>query len=105
MRGSSSLASNLSTTSSKTLDYIPDFPLNFYNLWIIIQSMSNIWRKEFFDRLLLYKDKHIIKVITGVRRCGKSTLLEMFKEYLLKNGVGENQIISLNAGIPAILCK
>ena len=67
--------------------------------------MSNIWRKEFFDRLLLYKDKHIIKVITGVRRCGKSTLLEMFKEYLLKNGVGENQIISLNVGIPAILCK
>ncbi len=51
-------------------------------------------RKEYFQRLLVWKDKKMIKVITGIRRCGKSTLLKMFREYLLEQGVGENQIIS-----------
>jgi predicted AAA+ superfamily ATPase len=55
-----------------------------------------IARREYFDKLLGYKDKKIIKVITGVRRCGKSTLLQMFQEYLLKNGIDQEQIISLN---------
>ena len=55
-----------------------------------------IQRKEYFDKLVGYKDKKIIKVITGVRRCGKSTLLELFKQYLLDNGVMENQIIFIN---------
>ena len=53
-------------------------------------------RKEYFEKLLGYKDKKLIKVITGVRRCGKSTLLKMFQEYLLENGVQKNQIISVN---------
>ena len=53
-------------------------------------------RKEYFQRLLGWKDKKMIKVITGIRRCGKSTLLKMFREYLLEQGVGENQIISIN---------
>jgi hypothetical protein len=55
-----------------------------------------IERKEYFDRLLGYKDKKIIKVITGIRRCGKSTLLNMYQKYLLKNGIGSSQIISIN---------
>lgn len=55
-----------------------------------------IERKEYFDKLLGYKDKKIIKVITGIRRCGKSTLLNFFQEYLLKMGAEENQIISIN---------
>ena len=58
--------------------------------------MSNIIRTEFLERLKSYKDKHIIKVITGVRRCGKSTLLAMFRDYLIKTGVDESQIVFLN---------
>lgn len=53
-------------------------------------------RKEYFNTLLGYKDKKIIKVITGIRRCGKSTLLLMFQEYLLKSGIDETQIVSIN---------
>jgi len=56
----------------------------------------DIIRKQYIERLKAYKDKHIIKVITGIRRCGKSTLMVMFKDWLLKNGVFENQIIFLN---------
>ena len=53
-------------------------------------------RKEYFQRLLSWKDKKMIKVITGIRRCGKSTLLKMFREYLLEHGIGESQMISIN---------
>ena len=55
-----------------------------------------IERNEYLDMLKRFKDKELIKVVTGIRRCGKSTLLEMFKDYLLNNGVKENQIISVN---------
>ena len=53
-------------------------------------------RKEYLDKLISLKDKKIIKIITGVRRCGKSTLMEIFKDYLLKNGVSKENIISIN---------
>ena len=55
-----------------------------------------IERKEYLEKLFGYKDKQLIKVITGVRRCGKSTLLEMFQENLRRMGVGDEQIISIN---------
>lgn len=55
-----------------------------------------IERKEYLDKLIALKDKQIIKVITGVRRCGKSTLMEIFKDYLLKSGVDSKNIISIN---------
>lgn len=55
-----------------------------------------ITRKEYFERLIGYKDKKVIKVITGVRRCGKSTLLKMFRDYLLAHAVEQEQIISIN---------
>lgn len=55
-----------------------------------------IIRREYFERLIGYKDKKIIKVVTGVRRCGKSTLLKMFRDYLLAHGVEQEQIISIN---------
>jgi len=55
-----------------------------------------IERKEYLDRLIGFKDKHIIKVITGIRRCGKSTLMEIYQDYLHKNGVLPEQIIAIN---------
>ena len=55
-----------------------------------------IARDEYLNVLKRFKDKQLIKVVTGIRRCGKSTLLEMFQEYLKENGVEENQIISIN---------
>ena len=55
-----------------------------------------IKRETYLEKLRGYKDKHIIKVITGVRRCGKSTLLEMFREELQAAGVNESQIIYIN---------
>ncbi len=58
--------------------------------------MDDIFRKEFFDRLKGFKDKHLIKVITGIRRCGKSTLMTMFRDYLLTTGISSEQIIYLN---------
>lgn len=53
-------------------------------------------RKEYLDKLIALKDKQVIKIITGVRRCGKSTLMEIFKDYLLQNGVNKENIISIN---------
>ena len=55
-----------------------------------------IARDEYLNVLKRFKDKELIKVITGIRRCGKSTLLELFQAYLIENGVEENQIISIN---------
>lgn len=55
-----------------------------------------IIRQNYLDRLIQAKDTEFIKVITGVRRSGKSTLLKMFKEYLLKIGVNEKNIIHIN---------
>ncbi len=55
-----------------------------------------IQRKEYLDWLIKLKDKQIIKVITGIRRCGKSTLFALYKNYLLSNGIEEKQIIDIN---------
>ena len=55
-----------------------------------------IQRKEHLDKLIAFRDKQIIKVITGIRRCGKSTLLEIYQSYLLAQGVLPEQIISIN---------
>ena len=58
--------------------------------------MNRIFRKDYIDILNNFKDQQIIKVITGIRRCGKSTLLEMYQDYLKENGILEEQIISIN---------
>lgn len=44
-----------------------------------------IERKEYFDKLLSYKEKDLIKIVTGLRRSGKSTLLTLFKNRLISN--------------------
>lgn len=53
-------------------------------------------REEYLNYLIKLKDKKIIKIITGIRRCGKSTLLALFRDYLKKAKVSEKQIISMN---------
>lgn len=58
--------------------------------------MQLIPRKEYLDWLCCWQDKQIIKVVSGVRRCGKSTMFTLFKQNLLKRGVDEKQIISIN---------
>lgn len=53
-------------------------------------------RKEYLSALISLKDKNIIKVITGIRRCGKSTMFELFQDYLRNNGIDDQHIISVN---------
>lgn len=53
-------------------------------------------RKEYLNKLIEWKDEQVIKVVTGIRRCGKSTLLLQYQDYLRENGVADEQIISLN---------
>lgn len=55
-----------------------------------------IERIQYLERLERWKDKQVIKVITGIRRCGKSTLMVQFQEKLLQNGVKADQIIHIN---------
>jgi predicted AAA+ superfamily ATPase len=55
-----------------------------------------IERPQYLAKLIGYKDKELIKVVTGIRRCGKSALLEMFRSWLLENGTDPKQIQSIN---------
>ena len=64
-------------------------------------SMNNYTnRKEYIEKLLAYKDKDLIKVVSGLRRSGKSTLLELYRELLLKQGVSKRQIQFYNFELP-----
>ena len=55
-----------------------------------------IQRVEYLEELKRWKDKDLIKVVTGIRRCGKSTLFELFINYLEENGINNEQIIHIN---------
>lgn len=55
-----------------------------------------IERKEYLNKLITWKGKQLIKIVTGVRRCGKSVLLKMYQDYLKNNGVKESQIVTIN---------
>lgn len=55
-----------------------------------------IERKAYLDQLAMWKNEEMIKVVTGVRRCGKSTLFELFIERLKTDGVDDSQIIYIN---------
>lgn len=58
--------------------------------------MDLIPRTEYMEQLTLFQDKDLIKVITGVRRCGKTTLMMLFKEALRRSGVADRAIVSVN---------
>lgn len=55
-----------------------------------------VQRKEYLDQLINWRDEQVIKVVTGIRRCGKSTLLLQFQQWLKENGVTDEQIVSVN---------
>lgn len=57
-------------------------------------------RTEYINKLFTYKDKDLIKVVSGLRRSGKSTLLEIYRELLLKQGIGKRQIQFYNFELP-----
>lgn len=63
---------------------------------VIKMKSKTIYRKEYMEKLRLYKDKDIIKVLTGIRRSGKSTILNEFKKELIEDGIFEKNIISIN---------
>lgn len=53
-------------------------------------------RREYLENLKQWKDEQVIKVVTGIRRCGKSTLLMQYQEYLRSSGIPDDQIVSIN---------
>ena len=55
-----------------------------------------IIREQYIERLLAFKDSELIKVVTGLRRCGKSTLLQLFKNELKRQGIDDKHIIDIN---------
>ena len=57
---------------------------------------ANHPRPNYLNKLISYKDKDVIKIVTGIRRCGKSTLLDLFEEYLSDTGIPKSQIIHMN---------
>ena len=55
-----------------------------------------ISRDDYLNKLIAFKDKQLIKVITGIRRCGKSTIMEIYQDYLQKEmKVTNEQIIAI----------
>lgn len=61
---------------------------------------SMIERTEYLEELKRWKDKDLIKVITGIRRCGKSTLFDQYISYLQESGIPKEQIIKINLEDP-----
>lgn len=53
-------------------------------------------RKEYLEQLKAWKDEQVIKVVTGIRRCGKSTLLSQYQQQLKTTGITDEQIVSVN---------
>ena len=60
-----------------------------------MEERNRIDRPEYLQTLKQYRDMPLVKILAGIRRCGKSTILEMFKEELLQSGISEDHIISL----------
>ncbi|MFI3166439.1 MAG: ATP-binding protein [Bacillota bacterium] len=61
---------------------------------------NRVIRENYLNQLISFKDKDVIKVVSGIRRCGKSTLFDIYCDYLKQNGVDEKQIIKINLEDP-----
>ena len=55
-----------------------------------------IERPYYLNELISFKDKEVIKIVTGIRRCGKSTLIDLYIDYLLSNGIDKSQVTHIN---------
>lgn len=55
-----------------------------------------IERSQYLNKLISFKDTDLIKIITGIRRCGKSTLMEIYQKYLIEHDVQQNQLLKIN---------
>ena len=60
-----------------------------------MEKQNRIERPKYLQDLGKYRDTPLVKILAGIRRCGKSTILEMLKEELLESGISEDHIISL----------
>ena len=60
-----------------------------------MEKQNRIERPQYLQELGKYRDTPLVKILAGIRRCGKSTILEMLKEELLESGISEDHIISL----------
>ena len=58
--------------------------------------MNRIERVEYLSKLKKFRDKKLIKVVTGIRRCGKSTLMEIYRDWLISQGVSSDRIVFIN---------
>jgi predicted AAA+ superfamily ATPase len=58
--------------------------------------MKQIIREKYMETLISLRDKDVIKVLTGVRRCGKSTVMQMYRDYLLSHGAKKSQVVFMN---------
>ena len=71
-----------------------NMPIRSNRTSIVGKNIKN--RDIYLNQLIAFKDTEPVKVVTGIRRCGKSTLLKLMQAYLLNSGVEQNQIISIN---------
>lgn len=71
-----------------------NIPMRSNSPAIVGKNIKN--RDIYLNQLIAFKDTEPVKVVTGIRRCGKSTLLKLMQSYLLNSGVEQNQIISIN---------
>lgn len=58
--------------------------------------LKRIERTTYLNKLISFRDKKLIKVITGIRRCGKSTIMEIYRDWLMAHGVTQDQIVYIN---------
>ncbi len=57
---------------------------------------ERINRPQYLQKLIEFKDKDLVKIVTGIRRCGKSTLLDLFEDYLIEQNIPKNNILHMN---------
>ena len=62
--------------------------------------VNMIPRPTYLKQLISWKDRHLIKIVSGVRRSGKSTLFKLYQEYLQGRGIEASNIISINLEDP-----